>query len=74
MNLYLEHIKGESLRQENDLILAACDQLGDGHPGTVTGVHMKLFCSLPSPFARKVRALAAEAWFDSSVICEWLDA
>jgi len=72
---------------------------------------MKLFCSLPSPFARKVRALAAEkrlalelvevdvldpaspvaalnplrkvpclvtddgeAWFDSAVICEWLDA
>jgi glutathione S-transferase len=72
---------------------------------------MKLFCSLPSPFARKVRALAAEkrlplelvevdvldpaspvaalnplrkvpclvtddgeAWFDSPVICEWLDA
>lgn len=72
---------------------------------------MKLFCSLPSPFARKVRAFAAEkgltlelvevdvldpaspvaalnplrkvpclvtdegeAWFDSSVICEWLDA
>lgn len=72
---------------------------------------MKLFCSLPSPFARKVRALAAEknialelvevdvldpaspvaalnplrkvpclvtddgeAWFDSSVIAEWLDA
>jgi glutathione S-transferase len=72
---------------------------------------MKLFCSLPSPFARKVRALAAEkrlplelvevdvldpaspvaalnplrkvpclvtddgeAWFDSTVICEWLDA
>lgn len=72
---------------------------------------MKLFCSLPSPFARKVRAVAAEkglalelievdvldpsspvaalnplrkvpclvddtgeAWFDSSVICEWLDA
>lgn len=72
---------------------------------------MKLFCSLPSPFARKVRALAAEkdlalelvevdvldpaspvaalnplrkvpclvtddgeAWFDSPVIAEWLDA
>lgn len=72
---------------------------------------MKLFCSLPSPFARKVRALAAEkgislelvvvdvldpaspvaalnplrkvpclitddgeAWYDSPVICEWLDA
>lgn len=72
---------------------------------------MKLFCSLPSPFARKVRAVAAEkgialelievdvldaanpvaalnplrkvpclvddtgeAWFDSPVICEWLDA
>jgi glutathione S-transferase len=72
---------------------------------------MKLFCSLPSPFARKVRAFAAEkglslelievdvldaaspvaalnplrkvpalvtedgeVWFDSSVICEWLDA
>jgi glutathione S-transferase len=72
---------------------------------------MKLFCSLPSPFARKVRALAAEkgmtlqlvevdvldaaspvaalnplrkvpalvtgdgeVWFDSPVICEWLDA
>ncbi|WP_397572969.1 glutathione S-transferase family protein [Silanimonas sp.] len=72
---------------------------------------MKLFCSLPSPFARKARALAAEkglelelvevdvldpaspvaalnplrkvpclvtddgeAWFDSPVICEWLDA
>ena len=72
---------------------------------------MKLFCSLPSPFARKVRALAAEknialelvevdvldpaspvaalnplrkvpclvtddgeAWFDSPVISEWLDA
>ena len=72
---------------------------------------MKLICSLPSPFARKVRAFAAEkglalelvevdvldaaspvaalnplrkvpclvtddgdAWFDSSVICEWLDA
>jgi glutathione S-transferase len=72
---------------------------------------MKLFCSLPSPFARKVRAVAAEkgialelvevdvldaaspvaafnplrkvpalvtddgeVWFDSSVICDWLDA
>lgn len=72
---------------------------------------MRLFCSLPSPFARKVRALAAEkgialelvvvdvldpaspvaalnplrkvpclitdegeAWYDSPVICEWLDA
>lgn len=72
---------------------------------------MKLLCSLPSPFARKVRALAAEkglvlelvevdvldaaspvaalnplrkvpclvtddgqAWFDSALICEWLDA
>jgi len=72
---------------------------------------MKLLCSLPSPFARKVRAFAAakgvalelvevdvldaaspvagfnplrkipalladdgEVWFDSSVICEWLDA
>lgn len=72
---------------------------------------LKLFCSLPSPFARKVRALAAEkdiplelvvvdvldptspvaalnplrkvpclvtddgeAWYDSPVICEWLDA
>ena len=72
---------------------------------------MKLFCSLPSPFARKARSLAAEkglelelvevdvldpaspvaalnplrkvpclvtddgeAWFDSPVICEWLDA
>jgi glutathione S-transferase len=74
-------------------------------------VPLKLFCSLPSPFARKVRALAAEkgialdlvvvdvldpaspvaalnplrkvpclvtddgeAWYDSPVICEWLDA
>jgi glutathione S-transferase len=72
---------------------------------------MQLLCSLPSPFARKVRALAAEkgitlelvvvdaldpaspvgalnplrkvpclvtddgeAWYDSPVICEWLDA
>ena len=72
---------------------------------------MRLFCSLPSPFARKVRALAAEkgialelvqvdvldpaspvaalnplrkvpclvtddgeAWYDSPVICEWMDA
>lgn len=72
---------------------------------------MKLFCSLPSPFARKVRVLAAlkgltlelvevdvldpaspvaalnplrkvpclvtdagDTWFDSAVICEWLDA
>jgi glutathione S-transferase len=72
---------------------------------------MKLFCSLPSPFARKVRVFAAEkgltlelvavevldpdsplaalnplrkvpclvsdageAWYDSPVICEWLDA
>lgn len=71
---------------------------------------MQLFCSLPSPFARKVRACAlergvplplvlvdvldpaspvaalnplrkvpcliddhGEAWFDSPVICEWLD-